>query len=159
MKHYNKILCICVYLLFSLLASCSLSSPEFLRMENFKKEKLNLKEIIISADLVCSNPNNIEVQLANIDLDVEIDDKYIGKATQIKNVRIKPNDEFTIPIRIRSETVKLLNQDLFGSALKTLKNRKIDILYKGKLTLMNKDSEKRKITIPVYFPYEMDLSE
>jgi LEA14-like dessication related protein len=99
-----------IYLVLTiLLLSCS--SPkelEYREIRNFKVDKLGLKTSTLKTDLVFFNPNSFGLQLKKFDLDVFIDNNYLGHTTHDQLVSIPKNSEFAIPVKMDVEMKNLV---------------------------------------------------
>ncbi len=102
-----------IFLLANLLYSCS--TPKDLEYRDFKNltvEKLGVSATTLKMDLVYYNPNNFGMQLTNTDLDVFINNNYLGKTSQEYQVNIPKREEFSIPIKIDVDMKNLLKNGL-----------------------------------------------
>ena len=102
-----------ILLLANLLYSCS--TPKDLEYRDFKNltvEKLGVSATTLKMDLVYYNPNNFGMQLTNTDLDVFINNNYLGKTSQEYQVTIPKREEFSIPIKIDVDMKNLLKNGL-----------------------------------------------
>ena len=84
-----------------LLSSCSTPKQlEYREFKNFTIDKPGFASTALKMDLLYFNPNNFGLELNHTDLDIFINNTYLGKATQVIQVQIPRNAEFTIPITI-----------------------------------------------------------
>ena len=122
-----------------LLASCS--SPkqlEYREFKNFTVEKPGFASTALKMDLIYYNPNNFGLQLNKTDLDIFINNNYLGKATQVIQVDIPKRAEFTIPITmdvdmknlLRNGFITLLNSEVVIKVTGTIKVGKLNV-YKS----------------------------
>ncbi len=113
MRTKNPVLLPLLFLLTNLLYSCS--TPKALEYRSFKNlttEKLSFSASSLKMDLVYYNPNNFVMQLTSTDLDVFINDMYLGKTAQQYQVTIPKREEFLIPIKIDVDMKNLLKNGL-----------------------------------------------
>lgn len=104
------ILFICTILL---LVFCS--PPKALEYREFKNlsiEKLGFASSAVKMDLVYFNPNNYGLQLKRTDLDVYINNTYVGHTSQEYQVTIPRKEEFSIPIQIEVDMKNLLKNGI-----------------------------------------------
>ena len=73
---------------------------EYRDFKNISSEKLGLSSSIFSIDLIYYNPNNFGVDLKRTDLDIYIDDNYLGHTSQDFQIHIPKRAEFTLPLKI-----------------------------------------------------------
>jgi LEA14-like dessication related protein len=97
------------FLLTILLISCSTPKElEYRDFRNFTIDKLGFSSSAIKMDLVYYNPNNFGLQLKTTDLDIFLDNNYLGHTIQDELVSIPRREEFAIPIKIDVDMKNLL---------------------------------------------------
>ena len=97
------------FLLTNLLISCSV--PKELEYRDFKNltiEKMGFSFSAIKMDLIYYNPNNFGLELNRMDLDIFINNNYLGKTSQDYQISIPRREEFSIPIKIDVDMKNLL---------------------------------------------------
>ena len=97
------------FLLTNLLISCS--SPKELEYRDFKNlmvEKIGFFATSLKMDLIYYNPNNFGMELNRTDLDIYINNNYLGRTEQEYQVSIPKREEFAIPIKIDVDMKNLL---------------------------------------------------
>lgn len=116
------------YLLFILLTGSLFifKEPTFVEARGFKITSLGLKESVIQTDLYYYNPNNIGLQLKQVDADVFIEDKLAGHSIIDTLIRIPAKDTFAIPVRFRIEMKNVLS-----NAFTILTQDKVNIKMRG----------------------------
>ena len=62
----------------------------------------------IKMDLIYYNPNNFGLELNRMDLDIFINNNYLGKTSQDYQISIPRREEFSIPIKIDVDMKNLL---------------------------------------------------
>ena len=130
-----------------LLISCN--SPkqlEYRAFKNFTVEKPGFASTTLKMDLVYYNPNNFGMQLNKTDLDIFINNNYLGKATQVIQIDIPRVAEFTVPITmdvdmrnlLKNGFVTLLNSEVLIKVTGTIRVGKLNVFksfpvnYEGK---------------------------
>jgi LEA14-like dessication related protein len=112
------------YLLFFLLAPFLLVSCgppkalEYRDFKNFSIDKLGFSSSTAKMELVYFNPNNYGLQLKRTDLDIYIDNVYLGQTTQEYQITIPKKEEFSIPIQLSVDMRNLLKNSLHLAAKK-----------------------------------------
>jgi LEA14-like dessication related protein len=101
--------------------------PEFIEARDFKIRSLGLKSSTVSADLVYYNPNNFGLKLKNADLDVYLDDRFVGHSVVDTLIDIPARDSFALPVKLDVEMKNLL-----PNALSILTQHEIMLGIKGK---------------------------
>jgi len=97
----------------TLLISCS--TPKELEYRNFKNftiDKLGFSATSIKMDLIYYNPNNFGLQLKSTELDIFLDNNYLGHSVQEQLVSIPRREEFSIPVKIDVDMKNLLRNGL-----------------------------------------------
>lgn len=97
----------------NLLLSCS--APKELEYREFKNltiEKVGFASSSIKMDLIYYNPNNFGLELNRTDLDIFINNNYLGRTLQEYQVSIPRREEFAIPIKIDVDMKNLLKNGL-----------------------------------------------
>lgn len=101
-------------LLLSLLPlACSTPKAlEYRTFKNFTLEKLGFSSTAIKLNLIYFNPNNYGIYLKTTDIDIFINDAYLGHSTQDYQISIPKKEEFAIPLKIDVDMRNLLKNGL-----------------------------------------------
>lgn len=102
-----------IFLMTNLLLSCS--APKELEYREFKNltiEKVGFASSSLKMDLIYYNPNNFGLKLNRTDLDIFINNNYLGRTSQEYQVSIPRREEFAIPITIDVDMKNLLKNGL-----------------------------------------------
>ena len=133
-----------------LLSSCSTPKQlEYREFKNFTIDKPGFASTALKMDLLYFNPNNFGLELNHTDLDIFINNTYLGKATQVIQVQIPRNAEFTIPITmdvdmknlLKNGFVSMLNSEVTIKVTGTIRVGKLNVFksfpvnYEGKQQL------------------------
>ncbi|MDN3656944.1 LEA type 2 family protein [Ferruginibacter paludis] len=97
----------------NLLISCS--TPKELEYRDFKNlevVKVGFAATTLKMELIYYNPNNFGLELNRTDLDVYINNSYLGKTAQEYQVSIPKRAEFSIPVSIDVDMKNLLKNGL-----------------------------------------------
>jgi LEA14-like dessication related protein len=134
-----------------LYASCrSPKSPEFISYDGLKIEKAGFKSSTIKANLHFHNPNNWGLLLEKTDLDVYINETFLGHSSQNLGLKIPKKGPFTLPLAVEIDMKNLLK-----NTVSSLLNKRVTIRVKGKITA---GKGKISFTFPVDFTTEQELS-
>lgn len=107
----NRFLLLSVYIL--LAASCAAPKAlEYREFRNFKIERLGFSTSTVKMDMIYFNPNNFGLQLKRTDLDVFINDVYLGRTSQEYQVTIEKKNNVTIPIQLQVDMRNLYKNSL-----------------------------------------------
>jgi LEA14-like dessication related protein len=102
-----------------LLIYCSVPKElEYRDFKNFAISKVGFSATSIRLDLVYYNPNGFGLQLQRTDLDIFLDDTYLGHTVQEQQITIPRQSEFAIPVSIDVDMKNLLKNS-FLSLLST----------------------------------------
>ena len=105
MKYLRICLIICLF------TSISCTQPKPLvyhSLNHFGADMAGLKNTVLTMDLCLYNPNYYGLKLKNTDVDVYINDRYVGKALIREKVAIPKRDTFTLPILLRVDLVQAI---------------------------------------------------
>ncbi len=95
----------------------TLKEPDFVGAKNFTIGKIGLQESYIGMDLYYYNPNGFKLQLKNADLDVFLENRFVGKTQLDTLLDIPAKDTFSIPVKM-GVNMKNLFPNLLTLALK-----------------------------------------
>lgn len=98
--------------------------------KNLKVEKLGFSATTLKVDLIYYNPNNFGLQLKYTDLDIYIDNNYLGHSSQNYQITIPRLAEFTMPLAIEVDMKNLLK-----NAIPTLTGKDVMVKVTGKVKL------------------------
>jgi LEA14-like dessication related protein len=112
-----------------LLLSCSTPKElEYRDFKNFSVEKLGFSTTSVKMDLIYFNPNSFGMQLKQADLDIFVNNNYLGHTLQDYQVAIPKKAEFSIPIKLEVDM-----KNLFKNGLATLLNKEVMVKVTGKV--------------------------
>ncbi len=97
-----------------LLLSCQFKSLEYRSYKNLKIEKVGFSASTLSMELEYYNPNNLGLTLNHMDLDVYINDNYLGHTSQTYQINIPRKNTFSIPIKLQLDMKNLLKNTITG---------------------------------------------
>lgn len=95
----------------------TLKEPNFAGARNFTIEKLGLQESYIGMDLHYFNPNDFKLTLKKADLDVFLENRFVGQTQLDTLLEIPARDSFLIPVKM-GVNMKNLFPNLLTLALK-----------------------------------------
>lgn len=113
-----------------LFACSSPSTPEYVRTKDWSFEKLESGNIVFTAKAVFYNPNQSKARLREVDLDIFVNDKKIGKIFQTEKIKINGKSSFDIPLKMEFN-LKESGLNIVGSLLTLLTNQKFIVDMKG----------------------------
>jgi LEA14-like dessication related protein len=80
--------------------------------KNLKVEKMGFAATTLKVDLVYYNPNNFGLQLKYTDLDIYVDNNFLGHSSQDYQITIPRLAEFTMPMAIEVDMKNMLKNAL-----------------------------------------------
>ena len=98
--------------------------------KNLKVEKVGFATTTLKVDLIYYNPNNFGLQLKYTDLDIYVDNNYLGHSSQDYQITISKLAEFTMPLAIEVDMKNLLK-----NALPTLLGKEVMVKITGTVKL------------------------
>ena len=112
-----------------LLLSCTkFKDLEFKEYRDVKLDKVGFNKTTLSLSLVYYNPNNFGLELNHTEMDLFINDNYLGHVDQNVQIRIPKRDKFTLPIKVDVDMKNIIKNSLIG-----LFNKEVEIRAKGKI--------------------------
>lgn len=111
--------------------------------KNLKVEKVGFAASTLKVDLIYYNPNNFGLQLKYTDLDIYVDNNYLGHSAQDYQITIPRLAEFTMPLAIEIDMKNLLK-----NALPSLLGKEVLVKVTGTVKLGKANVYK---TFPVYY--------
>jgi LEA14-like dessication related protein len=111
----------------------SCQAPKELVYRNFKNlkvENVGFAATTLKVDLIYYNPNNFGLQLKYTDLDIYVDNNFLGHSSQDYQITISKLSEFTMPLAIQVDMKNLLK-----NALPTLLGKEVMVKITGTVKL------------------------
>lgn len=125
-KIFSYLLCL---IFLSVLVACS--SPKALVYNNYRDfsiDKLGFVSSEVRLNLEYYNPNNFGLQLRRTELDIFINNNFLGHSSSDTLINIPRRDTFLIPIRFNVDM-----HNLFKNAWNTLTGNELLIKVNGKI--------------------------
>jgi LEA14-like dessication related protein len=128
MKSYKLILYLFIFFCSSsLLISCGPPKAlEYRDFKNFTIEKLGFSASSVKMDLLYFNPNNYGLQLKRTDLDIYINDIFMGHTSQEYQITIPRKEEFSIPIQMDVDM-----QNIYRNSLNVMMKKQVMVKLTG----------------------------
>jgi len=127
----------CVLFLSFIIFSCTFTEqPIFIKIKNVRVEKASLSKVIINADALFENLNDIGGNLELNKLEVFANGIKVSNIST-KKFKVPIKDNFSIPIKVSFSPKQVFDDHKKGFPLnifKSIKDKKIIILYKGVIT-------------------------
>ncbi len=95
----SKSICTLVWGLFLFCSCKQLQKPTYLATENLRISGVGFKRSELSADLKFYNPNSQQLQLKSADIDIYIQNRFLGKAGFDNLLNLPPMDTFYVPVK------------------------------------------------------------
>lgn len=107
-----------------------IKEPEFVKMKDWKIEKVSEGFIKISSKAQFYNPNKIGVKLINTYADVFLDSQKIGNINQVNTIKVPRQSSFDVPLEVTIRTGDKLDL-LLKNALKFFAKKDAVAYYIG----------------------------
>lgn len=120
-------------ILLTIILTTSCQAPKELVYRDFKNlkvEKMGFAASTLKVDLVYYNPNNFGLQLKYTDLDIYINNNYLGHSSQDYQINIPKLAEFSMPLAIEIEM-----KNLIKNAIPTLLGKEVLVKITGTVKL------------------------
>ncbi len=104
--------------------------PLFVNVENIKVEESTSKYIIMSADALFMNPNDIGGELKTDEIKIYVNDNEVGYVSS-ESFKVPAKDEFTIPLKATIPVDSLLSGKSIGGLIGSLFSKTMKVQYKG----------------------------
>lgn len=98
-------------ILLAVICTPSCQAPKELVYRDFKNltvDKIGFASTMLKLDLIYYNPNNFGLQLKYTDLDIFVDNNYLGHSSQDFQITIPRLSEFTLPLQIQLDMKNLM---------------------------------------------------
>lgn len=121
-------------ILLSLLVSCSgLESIEVGEIEDVNFSRLAGRAIEFEVLMPIDNPSSLRLRIIDVDLDVYINDEYIGKISNVDNVLIpaRSDELYTFPLRVEFSSILQGAISMYNFFL----DRQTEIYLKGNISV------------------------
>lgn len=105
-------------------------SPEYLRTKDWSIKALNEENLELRTTAVFYNPNKIKIKLKNVDLNLFLNDQFIGKIVQSEIVKIKGKSHFDIPLEL-AFSLKESDINILSSLISLLTNQNVLLKMNG----------------------------
>lgn len=113
------------------LANCSVrEKPVFLRLENIKVLESTSTYLMVSANAVFMNPNDIGGELRSDGIKVYVNDNQMANVSS-EAFQVPAKKEFSIPLKANIPLDSLFSDKNLSGLLGSLFNRNIKVQYKG----------------------------
>ncbi len=110
-----------------LLASCAAPKDLVYKdFQNLKIEKVGFAASLVKLELLYYNPNNFGLQLKRTDLDIFLDDSYLGHTAQEYQVSIPKRGDFVLPVQIDVDM-----KNIFKNALNSFLGKEVKVKVIG----------------------------
>jgi LEA14-like dessication related protein len=103
-----------------------IKEPEFIDARHFGLKSIGVKTSTVYAELFYYNPNNIALQMKKAELDVYIDDRFLGRSLLDTLIIIPKKDTFAIPVMMEVEM-----KNIFPNAFAMLMKDEIELRIEG----------------------------
>lgn len=118
---------VCLPYLLSGCRGLRIQEPQFIGFRDLKVPSLGMRESRLTATLDYFNPNAFSLALETLDLEVQVFDSRLGRATLPQPIRVPARDTFGIPVALDVDMRRILS-----NAVSMGFNREWEIRLDGK---------------------------
>lgn len=122
----SKSICTLIWGLFLFCSCTQLQKPTYLATENLRISGVGFKRSELSADLKFYNPNAQQLQLKSADIDIYIQNRFLGKAGFDNLLNLPPMDTFYVPIK-----AVIAMRDVLPNAVQILLKDSVNVRIDG----------------------------
>ena len=109
--------------------------PYFVKMKGFKVLSFNTSKIEFASTAVFYNTYNNRAKLQEVDIDVYVEDKYIGKVTNAEDIPVNKLSAFDVPLLLTLEPPGPAVRDALWQGSRLMYGKKLKIRYAGHIKL------------------------
>lgn len=121
--------------------SCSVQQINIGNPEGVEIEELSMKAVKLQIMIPIENPNNFSFKIRNVNLDLIINDRNVGKVKKMDKVNIPANSKDTYPVSFELTTKDALANILF--LIGELQKRNPELKVTGTVTVSKLGIPKR----------------
>jgi LEA14-like dessication related protein len=134
----KTVLAILVSILF---LSCSVQEPIIGNPEGLEVEELSMKSVKLKIMIPIENPNSFSFTIRNLNLDLIVSERNVGKVNRLDKIRIPANSKDSYAVSFELTPKDALNNILF--LVGELQKRKPKLEVKGTITVSKLGIPKR----------------
>lgn len=109
--------------------------PYFVKMKGFKVVSFNTDKVELFSTAVFYNTYKNKAKLLEVDIDVYLEDKYLGKVVNQDNIDIPKLSAFDVPLLLQLDPPGPAVKNSLWQSAKLLTGRKVKIKYNGYIKL------------------------
>lgn len=131
--HFRSFLLTCISVaiwLFVCGCSAVVKEPEFKTLNNIRVSASSPSEMVIQAEAVFFNPNNYDILVREVNVDVAVDNKDLGNVTQEIETTAEAKKDFSVPIVLKFSP-DLLYDNVVQGLLSMITKKDYEVSYAG----------------------------
>lgn len=121
-----KIWALSVIICIALLSCAAPKEFEYKEVRNIKVDSFGFAKTNLALELVYYNPNNFGLDLRNVDADVYIDNRYLGKMILDTAMHISKKSDFVLPSKIGIDL-----KEFYKNAMTLMISNEVLVIVKG----------------------------
>ncbi len=131
---------------------CKTYEPmEFVSFNNVAVNGIANGNLLVSADAIFYNPNQLKAQLKAVDIYVIYQQDTLAQVAQVEKMPIASQAEFAVPLKVRVSLAKL-QQGLLDNLASLFNERSVDLTFIGNIKATSHGFSQ---TIPVNYTQEI----
>lgn len=89
-------------------------SIQYIGLQNFDLPSVGIGKSVLAADVRFYNPNHFNMRLKEIEVDISVNDKYLGHSKLDSLIKIPKKDTFFVPVKVNVDMKSLLSNSLMA---------------------------------------------
>ncbi|NNC83875.1 MAG: LEA type 2 family protein [Flavobacteriales bacterium] len=116
-----------------LFSSCEIEEVTLVDLERVEVDRIEKQEMFLDVAATLDNPNSFSIKVKESDLDLYLEDRYIGKANLENQFTLESGSQKTYEMQIRAVGERL-NTEMLPIMLSAALTGKVNVKLKGTIT-------------------------
>ena len=108
--------------------------PEFVSIKSLQVQEMTDQKVTLAGEAVLHNPNGFSVTVKEIDINVTVNEKAVGKVNQIGDIKVPAKEDFVVPLVI-DFAPKDVYDNLLSGLMSVITKGKLDVYYQGSIRM------------------------
>ena len=121
-------------LMLSLGACNKPKQPEFVSIKSLEVREMTDSKVTLAGEAVLHNPNGFSVTVKEIDIDVTVNEKTVGKVNQIGDIKVPAKEDFVVPLVIDFAPKDVYN-NLLSGLMAVITKGELEVYYQGSIKM------------------------
>jgi len=122
-------------LVLSLVSACNKpKQPEFVSIKSLEIQEMTDDKVTLAGEAILHNPNGFSVTVKEIDINVTVNEKAVGKVNQIGDIKVPAREDFEVPLVIDFAPRDVYN-NLLSGLMAVITKGKLEVYYQGSIKM------------------------